>query len=656
LQEDNMQAHMLISARIVAALIAITLPTQFAAQDDAAQVKKAQHHHYKLIDMGTFGGPASYFSNGFDGILNNRGTAAGWADTSTPDPYPPFCFNPDCFESHTFQSQNGVVTDLGVLPGGASSTASWITANGLIVGTSQNGQIDPLFSGFPEGHAVIWRDGAITDLGILPEGGYESIGISANNSGKVVGFALNTIPDPYSLAAPGFFPTQTRAFLWQMGTMQDLGTLGGNDAAAYLVNDRGQIAGQSYTNTTPNQTTGLPTADPFFWEKNEIRDIGSLGGTLGSPSGFNNRGQVIGTSNLAGDLTSHPFLWSKKTGLQDLGTLGGNNGVTNWINDAGDIAGKVDLPGPLPQNHDAVLWRKNGAEMIDLGVLPGDSCANAYYVNSRGQVVGTSENSDLCRIPTGEHAFLWEDSGPMVDLNTVIPSGSSLDLTFAVAINDRGEIAGFGVPAGCAPQDVGLCGHAYVLIPCDDDHANVEGCDYSMVDASVAATQVSPAAEEPSFTSPNQVAPAFGAAANPMMRRFGHRFGPWYRGMGPETPALRPTSAPPTEETTRAPNEVASEQSSSCSQGSDGQSVAKQAKSLIADNRLDEPFFRKEQAPVCGAKYPCSSHFYGCRFCSWCIAGFVLNCSDLQYHRRCFIKTCRPPDGDNVQLEPGSKP
>jgi len=182
---------------------------------------------------------------------------------------------------------------------------------------------------------------------------------------------------------------------------------------------------------------------------------------------------------MAGDLTSHPFLWSEKTGLQDLGTLGGNNGVTNWINDTGDIAGKADLPGPLPQNHDAVLWTNNGREMIDLGVLPGDSCANAYYVNSRGQVVGTSENSDLCRIPTGEHAFLWENGGPMIDLNSLIPPDSGLELTFAFAINNRGEIVGVGsLPNGDT--------HDFVLIPCDDDHPGVEGCDYGTVKANVA--------------------------------------------------------------------------------------------------------------------------------------------------------------------------
>jgi hypothetical protein len=80
----------------------------------------------------------------------------------------------------------------------------------------------------------------------------------------------------------------------------------------------------------------------------------------------------------------------------------------------------------------------------------------------------------------------------MVDLNTLIPPGSSLQLTFAIAINNPGEIAGFGVPVGCAPQDVGLCGHAYVLIPCDENHPNVDGCDYGLVDATAEPQSAAP--------------------------------------------------------------------------------------------------------------------------------------------------------------------
>ena len=429
-------------------LVALTIQALVAAQ---------QAPRYRLVDLGTFGGPASYFSAGYDG-LNNHGTAVGLSNTTIADP---ICFVRNCFATHAFQWQNGLITDLGALPGGDVSQAVWISANGLTVGMSENGEFDPLVPGFPEVRGVLWRGGGIIDLGTLPEGGYESLANAVNNRGQAVGFAFNTVPDPCSLIG---FPTQTRAFIWQDGAMQDLGTLGGSDANAELINDRGQIAGLSYTDSI-NPATGCPTWHPFLWQNGTMVDTGTLGGAFADVRFLNQRGEVVGWSTLAGDQTFHPFLWSKGQ-LIDLGTLGGDNGETNWINDRGDIVGRADLPGPTPQLHDAVLW-KDG-KVVDLGVLPGDSCSNAYFVNSHGQVVGTSENQQFCMVspdPVGQHAFLWEQ-GTMVDLNTLIPPGASLDLTYAVAINGRGEIAGFGVPPNCAPEDYELCGHAYMLIPC----------------------------------------------------------------------------------------------------------------------------------------------------------------------------------------------
>ena len=472
-----MKSRFSMLVAVVMLYAALTIPVGLAAQDE----HNHKHNHYQLIDLGTFGGPASYFA-GAGGSLSNHGTAAGSADTATPDPFPDFCFDPDCFVGHAFQWQNGELTDLGALADGWSSQVNWISDNGNITGISQNGEIDPLL-GIPEFHGVLWQNGGMTDLGTLA-GGYETLASSVNNRGQVAGFALNTTSDPFCLFAPGFCNTQTRAFLWRKGVMQDLGTLGGPDALAFYLNDHGQVTGFSYINSSPNSAADacgadIPTVDPFLWQKGKgMTDLGTLGGTCGIPAALNNQGQVVGFSDMSGDSTIHPFLWTQPGPMTDLGTFGGDNGQANWINDAGEVVGKADLPGS--ETHDAFLW-KSGV-LNDLGTLPGDSCSNAYQINSRGQIVGTSEDQTLCGI-TGEHAFLWENGGPMVDLNTLIPPGSSLQLTFAYAVNDRGEIVGTGLPSGCAASDVEFCGHAYVLIPCDGHHPGVEGCDYSVVDA-----------------------------------------------------------------------------------------------------------------------------------------------------------------------------
>jgi uncharacterized membrane protein len=92
-----------------------------------------------------------------------------------------------------------------------------------VVGLSENGSVDPLASGFPTLRAVLWKEGAINDLGAFA-GGNTSLAYAVNSRGQVVGFAQNGISDVVSLGA--FFvglptTTQTRAFLWHNGAMQE---------------------------------------------------------------------------------------------------------------------------------------------------------------------------------------------------------------------------------------------------------------------------------------------------------------------------------------------------------------------------------------------------------------------------------------------------
>jgi probable HAF family extracellular repeat protein len=406
------------------------------------------HPRYKLIDLGTFGGPSST-SEDLAQVANNRGTAVGAADTPFPDPFAPNCASASCFVQHAFQWQGGVLTDLGTLPGGSSSWAESISDNGQIVGRSQNGLIEPV-TGLPQWIAVLWRQGEIIELGTL--GGAQSAAFTINNRGQATGIAANAIPDPFSLAG---FATQTRAFLWENGVMRDLGTLGGPDSFGQYVNERGQVVGFSYTDSTPNDSTGVPTVHPFLWENGRMLDLGSLGGTFGQVNGLNNRGDVVGDMTLPGDEIHHPFLWARGT-LTDLGTFGGSNGSATAVNNSGEVVGVADFPGDIL--HNAFLW-KNGS-MTDLGNLGITSFAHS--INSRGQIVGGSRVSG---VPSQISAFLWENGGPMNDLNTLIPADSPLHLVIAEHINDRGEISGTAVPPGVSVDDVETLGHAFLLIP-----------------------------------------------------------------------------------------------------------------------------------------------------------------------------------------------
>lgn len=323
-----------------------------------------QYHHYKLIDMGTFGGPQSYIVDaGIPGgkFVNSRGVFTGFADSSTPDPFPNFCFNADCFVSPAFRWQNGAMTDLRALHKGVSSASAWISANGRIAGFSQNGELDPL-NGFPELRAVLWQNDGITDLGTLPEGGYESVANAVNNRGQVVGAALNTIPDPNSLTLTLNFvygTTQVRAFLWEDGVMQDLGTLGGTDALAALINERGQVMGWSYTSLTKGGVCFPLAIGSFIWEKEKgMRDLGNFGGTCTLAQDLNNRGQIVGYEVPAGKTFFRAFLWEDGS-LRELGgSLGGRYTGAFVVNDAGQAAGFGAIAGDTFFH--AALWEHDG--------------------------------------------------------------------------------------------------------------------------------------------------------------------------------------------------------------------------------------------------------------------------------------------------------
>ena len=114
--EENMESRTVSAILAVSLLSTLTLPFQLVAQNNPPNAPP--HHHYKLIDMGTFGGPMSSYP-----ILNQRANTVGWSATSTPTTAvsnPFICGGVDgsiSFITVAFQFEKGNLTNLGALPG-----------------------------------------------------------------------------------------------------------------------------------------------------------------------------------------------------------------------------------------------------------------------------------------------------------------------------------------------------------------------------------------------------------------------------------------------------------------------------------------------------------------------------------------------------------
>jgi probable HAF family extracellular repeat protein len=217
-------------------------------------------------------------------------------------------------------------------------------------------------------------------LGTL--GGNNSYARAINNAGQIVGYS-NINPQDY------------HAFLWTQETgMQDLQTLGGKYSTANSVNASGQVVGNSYIDVSTS------TAHAFIWTSvTGMRDLGStLGGANANAMAINNLGQVAGYSSTQSGV-NHAFLWSPSMEkMQDLGTLGGDS-YAEGINDAGQVVGYSYLQ---PVGQSAFLWSlQNGMQDLnDLVVnLPaGVKLAAAYDINERGHIVGITSTNRAFRL------------------------------------------------------------------------------------------------------------------------------------------------------------------------------------------------------------------------------------------------------------------
>lgn len=307
----------------------------------------------------------------------------------------------------------------------------------------------------------------VTDLGRIFEPLPQAISI--NDSGQVAGSirGVNNYWDLYC----------NKAFLYENGVMTEFGsTYYRGDSCAYDINESGQVLGVGdgdaflYDDGVLDEL-GLPEVSSSHFRA--INNSGQLVGEYGTESGYvafiyddgtvteldafgefgaiaydiNDNGQVVGHSyiidvELPGgwNLSAHAFLYEDEV-MIDLGTLGGVNSIAYGINDSGQVVGYSNVAGG---DEHAFLY--DGDVMIDLTTLGGVESI-AYAINDSGQVVGDSDG----------HAFLYDETEGMLDLNDLIASGSGWELNYAYDINSLGQIVGYGM--------IGEEEHAFLITP-----------------------------------------------------------------------------------------------------------------------------------------------------------------------------------------------
>jgi probable HAF family extracellular repeat protein len=245
-------------------------------------------------------------------------------------------------------------------------SASSINDNGQIVGNGMNPDGE-------QGHAYLYSDGAITDLGIFNAR-------AINNNRQVTG--LRGID----------------AVLWEDGETTTLGNLGGFIINVCCINDSGQVAGTSYIDQQAS------SYHAFLWDRNHgMLDLGPTGGhSFSEADGLNNEGQVVGWM-LAETGGLRAFLYRSGV-MQSLGTLGsGDVSVATGINDLGQAIGSS---GPFGEADHAFLWTFGLQDLNDL-VTPGSGWVfrRVNSINNNRQIVGGRLNNQ-------QRAFLLTPTTP----------------------------------------------------------------------------------------------------------------------------------------------------------------------------------------------------------------------------------------------------
>jgi probable HAF family extracellular repeat protein len=190
--------------------------------------------------------------------------------------------------------------------------------------------------------------------------------------------------------------------------------------------------------TAPNAVLVFDAGERKTVAGYDVFDLGTLGGNSARPWDLNDQGQVVGASSIANDAT-HAFLWDA-SGMHDLGTLGHEGSEAVRINEAGTIVGtawtkyRQGWDGPAERSPDylgspvGALW-ENGLGML-LDSTQAGPPLRANVMNEVGDVAWTHiDRTD------GGFGWLWRNGNWQ-------PLRRGDWNSHPFAMNDRGDVVG----------------------------------------------------------------------------------------------------------------------------------------------------------------------------------------------------------------------
>lgn len=226
----------------------------------------------KMHDLGTLGGPLSEAT-----AINNIGEIAGTSDTKTD-----FLIG--------FVWSNGRMRSLGDFSLGRYRYSLGEVTPGNPRPLNASGQIAGKTRGRPgrPGHAGIWQNGSVRDLGSLAGAKGESWAASITDGGLVIGNSVT-------------HRGRGHAFLWRKGRMLDL-TPGAFASGAVAANDRGQVIAWVRHRSVWAKNYAI------IWQDGQATELTGRGTWGTTVAAINGRSQIIGRTG-DNSAVAHAVLW-----------------------------------------------------------------------------------------------------------------------------------------------------------------------------------------------------------------------------------------------------------------------------------------------------------------------------------------------------------